>query len=145
MKTTAKNIHKRKSAPTLIVLGSLLLACSEPEPFITSGDPAVDSLATAAFPKLVAACPGLMQYQDDLSEIKAEPAMMSRFSGGVLFTVTVSNNPTHLPRYAARHNCFYTTNQTGDKLAYSKRACRAVCTGEWPQTSKPTYWELPLQ
>lgn len=120
------------------ILAAALSGCSKEAPAelpavtvpagLSSG---VKEVVEAAWPKAVAACPGLVKYAGDLTfdgvgdNFSVAPAAAQRIE--VIYRV--AENPKQVPpEYrAAGQRCFFSLSPDGKKLSISKSSCANVC------------------
>lgn len=110
--------------------------------------PEVAEIARAAWPKIVAACPGFRKYG---AEIMPEDVRDWRFDGAkpdvssvnLSFRVSAGSSSPQVVRYADGHNCDYGITDSG-KLRIQKSECASVCKDRMMDIGGADYLE-PLR
>jgi hypothetical protein len=100
-------------------------------PVPAGASPNVKAAVDAAWPKVLAACPGLLRYGADLTYqgIEDNEAHAGPTARRISILVRVADNPAQIPdAYMAHgHTCQFEISAGGQALTIQKRPCAALC------------------
>ena len=115
--------------PARVATAASAAAYSLPVP--AGASPNVKAAVDAAWPKVLAACPGLLRYGADLTYqgIEDNEAHAGPTARRISILMRVADNPAQIPdAYMAQgHTCQFEISAGGQALTIQKRPCAALC------------------
>jgi hypothetical protein len=140
-----------KKIAFLAFAAAILSGCSQEQQQLTFEmppdiNPQIKQVVEVAWPKMLAACPGLNRYASDLSFAGVEDNLAYAPDDAKRIEVKfrVAESPTRIPvSYRAfGHMCYFGVTPDGKKLTISKSPCASICASS--EVSTTGNYEKPL-